>query len=303
MLDVCVVGHVTRDSNRVDDRRYPPGPGGTAYYAGMAYRALGLSTAVVTRMRRQDRAELLGGTGLEIRNLASSETTHFENIYSRCDEDSRRQKVRSVGDPFGTADLAGLEARVFHFGPLLRDDMPPGLLKAAHDSGALVVLDAQGLVRKLRGESVEEEEWSEFGSFLGWVDVLKASVHEICLLGGVSGGDGGEPLVLESLERLAGNRPSETLVTAGSKGAWVHHRGGTIRIPAFHPEHIVDTTGCGDTFTAGYVTRRLQSAEVEASARYAAALAAVKLESLGPVLESGGVLEDRVRAFLSTRES
>jgi sugar/nucleoside kinase (ribokinase family) len=40
--------------------------------------------------------------------------------------------------------------------------------------------------------------------------------------------------------------------TAGADGAIVVSPGGTERVPAF-PVEVVDTTGCGDAFSAGFL--------------------------------------------------
>jgi hypothetical protein len=60
MFDVCVIGPVARDINSLGGTEYPPQPGGAAYYSTMVYVALGLGTAVVTRVAPADEAVLLG---------------------------------------------------------------------------------------------------------------------------------------------------------------------------------------------------------------------------------------------------
>ena len=53
--------------------------------------------------------------------------------------------------------------------------------------------------------------------------------------------------------------------------------------------------GCGDTYGAGYIYHRLQSDDIEAAGRFAAAAATLKLEHEGPFMgdasEVGACLE------------
>lgn len=247
-------------------------------------------------MRREDSIELLEEVcrlGVAVCCLDSASTSHFENIYPSANPDIREQRVRSLADPFEGLDIAGIDAKVFHFGPLMRGDIPAALLQAAQEKRAGVVLDGQGLVRILRDGRVEQEAWPWGGQSLQWVDVLKADIVETCLLAG-------EKTVGQGLQKLAGWGPSEILATNGSQGSQVYWRGRMFDIPAFNPAREVDATGCGDTYTAGYVARRFQSSDVEECAYYAAALASIKLEAYGPVQERGRSLDKQIKAHLSS---
>lgn len=53
-------------------------------------------------------------------------------------------------------------------------------------------------------------------------------------------------------------------------------------IPAYKPKEIVDATGCGDTYSAGYLYMRLQGASYEDAGKFAAAMCTLKLQHSGP---------------------
>ena len=53
--------------------------------------------------------------------------------------------------------------------------------------------------------------------------------------------------------------------------------------------HPVDSTGCGDTFMAGYLYQRLMGADFSTAGSFAAAIAALKMERAGPF---DGTLDD-----------
>ncbi len=71
-------------------------------------------------------------------------------------------------------------------------------------------------------------------------------------------------------------------ITLGREGSLISCRGEIHPIPALPPRALVDATGCGDTFIAGYVFHRMGSDDVVRAGRFAAALAAYKLARPGP---------------------
>ena len=70
-------------------------------------------------------------------------------------------------------------------------------------------------------------------------------------------------------------------------------------VSAKKPWVIVDPTGCGDSYSAGYIYCRLQSDDVEAAGRFGAAVATLKLQCHGPFV--GDARE--VRALLAQAET
>ncbi len=285
MRDVQVIGHVTRDRldpplrsgrDAADGQRADGSgrAGGTATYFALAYARLGGEVGVFTRMAPEDEAELLAesrAAGIEIVTAASPKTTEFRNRYRG---DEREQQVGAVALPFVPADLEGLSARVFHLGPLTRDDMPVELIEAASERGR-VSLDAQGLVRRIERGRVELCDWPDRARGLACVSFLKADEDEARVLSGESDPE-------QAARTIASFGPEEVLVTRAGRGAWVLHPGGLDAVPAFATPDAVDPTGCGDTFMAGYLFARRGGEDPVSAARFGAAAAARKLRRVGP---------------------
>ena len=143
-----------------------------------------------------------------------------------------------------------------------------------------------GMRRKNKRYAVVED-WGEKASGLAHVYYLKADEHEAKVLTGEHGPEG-------AARRLADLGPREVIITLGSRGSLLLVDGDTHTIPAFSPRRLVDATGCGDTYFAGYLSERMKSREAERAGRFAAAVATVKLEQYGPFR---GSLED-VEALL-----
>ncbi len=69
--------------------------------------------------------------------------------------------------------------------------------------------------------------------------------------------------------------------TLGGEGAFYAHKDGTrLRSPAYEVE-VVDTTGCGDAFDAGFITALHHRMDVETSLRFAQAAAGLVATGLG----------------------
>lgn len=75
---------------------------------------------------------------------------------------------------------------------------------------------------------------------------------------------------------------TEVIITLGSEGSLVYVDDTFYEIPAYAPHEVVDATGCGDTYSAGYLYKRLQGATPTEAGKFAAAMCTIKLEHNGP---------------------
>ena len=277
-FEVCVIGPVARDINAVGERAQPPQPGGAAYYSTMVYAALGLRAAVVTRVAAADEPALLAelrAKGVTIFNLGTEVSTTFRNLYDPADPDARRQRVDAVAAAIRAADLPPLAARIWQIGPLTRQEGDLGLIADCAARGGLVELDVQSFTREVVDGAVRPAPPAATLAPLARLAVLKADAAEILSFTGA--GDVG---AAAAKVQRAGVR--ETLVTYASRGSTVFAPAGRVEIAALPPRRHVDPTGCGDTYLAAYLTRRLTSDDLRACAEFAATVASLKLEHTGP---------------------
>jgi 2-dehydro-3-deoxygluconokinase len=85
------------------------------------------------------------------------------------------------------------------------------------------------------------------------------------------------------LQRLNGAGVSEVAVKLGRAGACVAWEGGTEHVPAVEGVLVVDSTGAGDAFDAGYLHARLAGEDPPAAAAAGNALAARTLGHPGAI--------------------
>ncbi|HVX43700.1 MAG TPA: PfkB family carbohydrate kinase [Mycobacteriales bacterium] len=132
-------------------------------------------------------------------------------------------------------------------------------------------------------------------ALLAQADVVRADAQEAALWTGRE--LPGPQDVRAAAEQLRAAGPSVVLF-AGSEGNVVAWPGGSRLIPLAETA-VVDTTGGGDAFTAGFTVDYLRHGEPERAARFATAAASLVVERLGgrPDLEPAAV-EHRMSAGL-----
>lgn len=252
-------------------------PGGTSYYFSHGIRHLKdtrnykLITALAPSEYKA--VEDLRAKGIQVEVLPSRKTVYFENIYGE-NQDDRKQRVLAKADPFTVEELKDEEAKFFHLGSLLSDDFSLDVVKLLSGKGKLAV-DAQGYLREVRGEQVYPTDWKDKREALKYIDILKVNEHEAEVLTGFKD-------FKQAALQLAEWGVKEVLLTLGSLGSIIYAEGTFYKIPAYPAKNVVDATGCGDTYSMGYLYMRNKGSSYEEAGCFAAALSTIKLEKSGP---------------------
>lgn len=278
MTEICCIGHITRDRIITQD---PPNTvysaGGSAYYVAWAFQALphDVDFQLVTSVSREmmPEVERLREAGVSVKSFESPDNVFFENKYGK-NMDNRSQRVLAKSAPFTIEQLEGIEARVFHLGTLLADDFAPEVVEYLATKGD-VSIDVQGYMRYVKGEQVYSTEWNDKLRLLKHTAILKVNEWECQTLTGIT-----DPFVAAEQIHAWGVR--EVIVTLGGGGSIIYAEGKYYETPAYPPSKLVDATGCGDTYSAGYLYARAKGMSYEESGRFAAAMCTLKLEHTGP---------------------
>jgi sugar/nucleoside kinase (ribokinase family) len=93
---------------------------------------------------------------------------------------------------------------------------------------------------------------------------------------------------------LLGHGVGCVAVTQGARGALVVTAGETIEVPAYAVD-VVDTTGCGDAFSAGFLRAIADGEDLATAARLGCATAAQVAQGVGT--DAGSYTLESVRAF------
>lgn len=276
MKDICCIGHITKDKI-ITPRQTVYMAGGTSFYFSYAFNHLpkNVSFQLVTKLGESEMksADDMRQAGIDVLTYPSRHTVYFENKYGE-NQNDRTQRVLERADPFTVEEMQNVEAGVFHLGSLLNDDFSTEVVKYLSTKGRISI-DAQGYLREVRGEKVYPIDWTEKREILAHTHIIKVNEHEMEVITGLT-----DPH--EAGIRLAEWGVKEVCVTLGSEGSIILAEGKFYTIPAYKPREIVDATGCGDTYSAGYLWCRAQGMGYEESGKFAAAMCTLKLEHSGP---------------------
>ncbi len=273
--DICCIGHITHDKV-ITPKFEAHMPGGTAYYFAKALAGLDHSSfKLITAVGDDNTAVIdeLRTDGIDVTSLPSRHSVFFENKYAENMAD-RTQRVLAKADPFTTDNLAGAQARIFHLGTLLADDFSFDVIKDLSQRG-IVSVDIQGYLREVVGDKVYPVDYEIKREAMPYIHILKANEMEMEVLTGLT-----DPY--EAARTLADWGCREVLLTLGEKGSLIYADGVFHEIPAIPAKEVVDTTGCGDTYMAGYLYMRARGASYQEAGTFAAAMCTIKLEHKGP---------------------
>ena len=142
-------------------------------------------------------------------------------------------------------------------------------ISVAHNAGRQVAFTAsESFVIERHGDDFRQmiEE--------GLIDILFVNEHELATLVG-------EPDFETGLAALADKVPV-LVATRSAKGAVAIAGGERAEVPAEPIDEVVDTTGAGDLFAAGFLSAHLAEKDLETSLRTGAIAAAEIISHLGP---------------------
>jgi sugar/nucleoside kinase (ribokinase family) len=179
---------------------------------------------------------------------------------------------------------AALDAAIVHFGGT-------GLLKAFDGEPTLKLLSrAKELGRTTTLDLIQAtpETFRLVKPLMSFVDYFMPSVEEASEMAGLR-----DPKEVAAFFKRLGAK--NVLLTMGGEGVYVSPAdGGDFRLPA-HAIDVVDTTGCGDSFTAGIIVGLARKWPLRESARFATAVAAKVAMGLGS--------DGKLRSFEDTMEA
>jgi len=293
-----VVGNPVADEVRRNGVFVRRACGGTATYASLALRALGLDVALLGATGR-DHADMLrsplADAGVDLRGLGTADSgpsTAYHLDYLGTPP-VRRVRLTHRGPTLGPADLPALPpgASFVHVGAVAGEVLPGAVrglaawgLPMGIDLHALRLFSTDGSVRL--GSAVESG--IDFACF----DTVKGSVDEIRAF------DPDAPDVDAAMRAIARLGVRHVFATDGAAGARMASGGDIVSIPAF-PVEEVDATGAGDVFLAGFLFGRHARGESPfEAALFGAATASFVVEGPGATVLGDLPGVERRRALL-----
>ena len=255
-VDYLVIGHVARDLT-------PQGPrlGGTAAYAALTARALGMRVGIMTAAGTDVSLEPVNGISLV--SIETNSSTTFENIYTG---HGRVQHLRSQAPRIDLERVpqAWRNAPIIHIGPIA-DEVDSVLPKSF--SPTLFGLTPQGWLRHWDSDGlVSSRDWMIAEPALSLAGAVVISREDV----------NGDDLLIEHMAQ----QTKILVVTENSAGAVLYWHGDRRRFRA--PEiDEVDATGAGDIFAAAFFVRYLRTRDPWEATRFATLLASHSVARVG----------------------
>jgi hypothetical protein len=255
-VDYLVIGHLACDLT-------PDGPrlGGTAAYAALTGRALGLRVGVLTAWGGEVPLDVLDG--IQVRSVAAEHSTTFENVYT---PEGRHQIIYHVAPDLMYENIPKVwrDTPIVHVGPIAREGKS---LTDGRFSSSMLGLTAQGWLRTWDGDGrVHIGAWPEALHVLSKVNAAVLSIEDV-------GGDE------EQIEAMA-NTCRVLAVTEGAVGARLYWNGDLRRFCALQVDEV-DSTGAGDIFAAAFFWRFSNTHDPWAAAKFATHLASFSVTRRG----------------------
>jgi len=297
-VQLVTVGHVLCETIVfADGRRQGPVLGSPAAYAGAAAARLGVRTGIVTRIGPDAPESLVqplkdAGVDLTGVDFHSPVTTTNQLVYAA--DGSKELKYIRQAPPITISDIpeSYRQAAAFHICPL---DYEVSLETVAQIArlGKIMSVDLGGYGgAHVCRDTAAKKKLSRFDleRLVSLFDIVKSSDEDARLL------FAGENLADEaSAERLVDWGAQVALITRGAKGSLAFTKNKRYCIPAL-PGQVIDVTGGGDSYIAGFVAEYLRTGDAWKSAVFASAVALCVIE------KTGGVRAERMPADQEARQ-
>lgn len=206
----------------------------------------------------------------------AKETGGFSLIYD--DRGDRELSVLGIADRIPLSSNGYHQADFILFGPILGEvtaDLAEHVI--AHNSTP-IILDPQGLLRKVRNGRITHELTDEFEIIAGLSNIVKANEIETLIITGVE--PRAEPD--RAVKELYKCGCQIAIVTLAEAGSVIYNGENIYHIPPFTTQAI-DPTGAGDTYAAGFMVKYLETPDdLFAVGCFASSVASIMVENSGP---------------------
>jgi sugar/nucleoside kinase (ribokinase family) len=278
MIDLVTIGHVTFDETPSGVR-----PGGSAYYAAVTARRLGLSVGLLTSLSRDYPLDIFP-EGIHVTTVASPQTTRYRLGESK---GARTLTLLSRAADLETEHLpaAWRGAALAVLCPVA-GEVDPALAGAFED--AAVAMLPQGWMRKRgRGGLIGPQPWEDADDLLPQTQLLVLSEEDL---------PRGDEAALAWLQQVPLGA-----ITRGRRGATLYVNGESYHVEADAAREL-DATGAGDVFATTLLIeyQRVGDAWEAAAAAACAGAASVEGQGTAAVLDRAG-LDARLAAYRTRR--
>jgi len=254
--------------------------GGPPTFSSLAARKMGANVSVISKVGSDFPPKYinwLAANKIDLSGLKKVEGTSTTRFILRYEKSTgkRRLLLKSRAPPIGPSDIPeSSESKVIHVAPIA-NELSSETISRLRGLTSLLAFDPQGLVRKFDGQGNVSLKRMEDHRILKNIDIFKSSVDELNCF--VNTDD-----LHEAFKRIHEYGVETVIVTRGTRGSMLSHRGKIWVIPACKPKVFVDATGAGDAFIGAFLVEYVQGKDASWCACVGSASASFVVEGVGP---------------------
>lgn len=216
--------------------------------------------------------------GVTACRLPSKETGGFSLIYyddfgnRHLDLLGRAEAIDAISD--------GLlkDAETVLIGPILQEISSDLIRSIRRRFDGLLFCDPQGLLRSVGAKNrIVHEKPAGIEKALGFFDIVKPNELEAFVLTGIDCRR--DPFAAARIIKSWG--PKIVIITLAELGSVIYDGREFIEIPPYEVS-LIDATGAGDTYMAGFVHAYMRGESLRCSGMFASAVSSIMIEQVGP---------------------
>jgi len=212
---------------------------------------------------KQVRASLVGtGIDCHIATIPGATSTQFIEL----EADGERKFVRYDAGVLSDFDFSQKQREIIARSELL---VAPVYVQIVDLFVELLTIETNGLT------AIDFADFRQHPDF----SLLENNIDKVDI--GFIGLSVDDTAIVERIASLAAQHDKLFVTTLGANGSQAFHGSRTFRCDPVPVEKIIDTTGAGDAFAAGFLSRYCHGAGVDASMQHGAQLAATNIVKLG----------------------
>lgn len=268
-MTLVAIGPVTKDLIVIgDEKSYKIG--GATYFQSFVFEEFFNDYLAIVNC--DDKSLINDFPDMDKVRVIEKDATHFFiNYYPFRDNlDVREQLSNFANIPILPEDLEEVlpdDIDAFVVNPLNRFDFPAETIEFLKGFGVPIFISIQGFLRchdvKVNDNyTIKLENFDELSTILSGVNTIFLDEGEANIIG-------------------VDYDVDEIVITNGSMGSRIISND-EIKIEPVKCENVVDTTGCGDTYMASYITQKLLLKSSQIAGNFASIIASKKIENFGP---------------------
>jgi len=265
---------------------------GCSTNAALALAKLGKDVRLVGAIGNDHRSEFIGALDkyrIEYEIIPSPTTGGFSLIYYD-DFGNRTLDLLGRANDIGELDPRWyVDSEAVLIGPILGEVSFENIRAIKENFHGLFFCDPQGLLRGADKDGrIYHEKPDGIEDILGRFHVVKPNELEGKVLTGIDCRE--DPY--EAARIIHGWGPKIVIVTLAELGSIIYDGEQFVNIPPYEI-NLIDSTGAGDTYMAGFTFEYMQTLDLRRAGCFASCVSSVMIEQVGPEFE---MIEEEVRA-------